>query len=110
MSAGSRKTAKIKAEWQVRITDGSNESSSSSDNVSEQEERICETAKIPEEQGNIECCDKKSEKREGKRKQKWIPKPANDVSAKVNLVVQKGLTVKKGKSISILRYVNASIS
>ena len=79
MSAGSRKTAKIKVEWQVRITDGSNESSSSSDNVSEQEERICETTKIPEEQGNIEWYDKKSEKREGKWKQKWMPKPANEV-------------------------------
>ena len=80
VSASSRKTAKIRREWQVRITDGSNESSSSSENVPEPEEGLDETKKS-EEQGNVECCQKKNEKHGNRRQQKWMPKPANDVSS-----------------------------
>ena len=79
VSAGSRKIAKIKTEWQVRITDGSNESSSSSDNVPEHEDGFSETKK-PDEQGNKECCQKKNDKQGSNRKQRWMPKPASDVS------------------------------
>ena len=76
---GSRKTAKIKTEWQVRITDGSNESSSSSDNIPEHEDGVTKT-KEPDKQENKECCQKKNDKRGSNKKQRWMPKPTSDVS------------------------------
>ena len=79
VSAGSRKIAKVKTKWQVRITDGSNESSSSSDNVPKLEDRVSEANK-PDEQGNKECCQKKNGKQGSNKKQRWMPKPASDVS------------------------------
>ena len=78
-SASSRKAAKVRTEWQVRITDGSNESASSSDYAPEHEEVVREIKK-PHEQESKECCHKKTDKRRSSRQQKWMPKPACDIS------------------------------
>ena len=85
-SASSQKAAKLKAEWRrVRVTESSESCCSNADSASEEEQvKQKQPAMLPtdDDVSAIKDTSKAIPQNKGKaRKMKWVPKPADDLSA-----------------------------